>query len=196
MQLSKSLMSPVHNSRQFHTLWLELVWLLLASSTSVLVSFHIPAVAGLPHYISDEWAGEFHCTQLCLFLLFCSSILLFLSPLPSQLSPSPLCVLVPLFFPLVRFKGNYLWTGELVNVFQLLLTCQRSLPPSGLVKGRKTGRVLFCLFWHCLQICRSFNSSDVSFPRCLVCLSVLSILTMFVFSLFVKHCFISVVQKV
>lgn len=191
MQLSKCLMSPVHNSRQFNTRWLELVWLLLASSTSVLVSFHIPAVAGLPHYISDEWAGEFHFTQLCLFLLFCSAILLFLSPLPSQLSPSPLFVQVPLFLPLVRFKGNDLWTGELVNVFPLLLTCQRSLPPSGLVKGRKTALFFTrALFW------LSFNSSYVSFPRCLVCLSILSILTMFVFSLFVKHCFISVVQKV
>lgn len=54
MYSSKHSMSPVHNSRVFNTRRLRLARLLLASSTSVLVSIHIVAAVGPRRYKCDK----------------------------------------------------------------------------------------------------------------------------------------------
>lgn len=113
MYLSKCSMSPLHNSRPFNTRRLKLARVLLAFSTSVLVSIHIPAAAGPHRYKTwqrdNNYAAILQGSSYLRLFLFCSRLCLFLCCFfPSApFGSSPLSftsLALPLPFP-VRFKG-------------------------------------------------------------------------------------------
>lgn len=129
-------MSPVHNSKPFNTRLLRLARLLLASSTSVLVSIHIPAAAGPHHYKSvccRNGGKPKSSTLLCRLFLFFSLLCLFSCcfflpfPLSHPFSPVPP---LPPSSP-VRFKGM---TYKLVDQITYSLGCRSSVPDKNKVQ--------------------------------------------------------------
>lgn len=102
-------MSPVHHSRPFNTCRMRLAQLLL---DSVLVSVHIPAAAGPPHYKCDDVLVKLRVPLYSVvFLLLCSSVASFS---PSFCYPSPL-FLRPPFSPL--------WWGLNGVIYKLVNWC-------------------------------------------------------------------------
>lgn len=173
MYLSKCSMSPVHNSRPLNTRLLRLARLLLASSTSVLVSIHIPAAAGPHRYKCDvaEMLGN-HRAPLYFVAYICSFRSSVCSPVASaspsfSIIPSPLFLLslLPLRWGLRGWLISW-WC----NVFTRLSTGpvrqEQSPTPSGL--GRESQGSLvhpwLLLYFH---ISQSPRPAVLSYPRSL-----------------------------